>query len=99
MQRRAFETILAAYEREPPPGPVGWAEPPAVERLGEVRAPTLVAIGDHDYAAFRAIADRLAAAIPGARRIVIEGAAHMLALERPDEIRQLVDEFLAEAVG
>jgi 3-oxoadipate enol-lactonase len=95
MQRQAFETILAAYQREPPPGPVASLEPPAADRLAEIRVPTLVVVGDRDFPDFRTIADRLAAEIPGARQAVLEDAAHMLALERPAEVRQLIDEFLS----
>ena len=93
-QRRAFETMLAAYEGSPPPGPVRWADPPAATRLGEVTAPTLVVAGAHDVADFRAIAERLADGIPGARLAVLE-TAHLPGLERPDELNRLLLDFLA----
>jgi pimeloyl-ACP methyl ester carboxylesterase len=96
MQRNSLETILAAYERDPPPGPVRWADPPAAERLGEIDAPTLVVVGDEDFPDFIEIADRLAAGIPRARSVVLPDAAHMLPLEKPDELRRLVLDFLAE---
>jgi 3-oxoadipate enol-lactonase len=93
-QRRAFETMLAAYEGSPPPGPVRWADPPAASRLGEVTAPTLVVAGAHDVADFRAIAERLADGIAGARLAVLE-TAHLPGLERPDELNRLLLDFLA----
>jgi 3-oxoadipate enol-lactonase len=93
-QRRAFETILAAYDRSPPPGPVRWADPPAATRLGEIGAPTLVVAGRHDVPDFRAIADRLAGEIPGARKAVLD-AAHLPGLERPEELNRLLLDFLA----
>lgn len=93
-QRRAFETMLAAYEGSPAPGPVRWAEPPAATRLGEIGAPTLVVAGAHDMVDFRAIADRLADEIPGARKEVLD-TAHLPGLERPDELNGLVLDFLA----
>jgi pimeloyl-ACP methyl ester carboxylesterase len=93
-QRRAFETMLAAYEGAPPPGPVRWAEPPAATRLGEVAVPTLVVAGAQDVEDFRAIADRLAGEIPGARKAVLD-TAHLPGLERPDELNRLVLDFLA----
>ncbi len=98
MQRDSFETILPAYERDPPPGPVRWADPPAAERLDEIDAPTLVVVGDEDFRDFIEIADRLAAEIPRARSAVVANGAHMLALEKPDEFRRLVLDFLAEVV-
>ncbi|MGH3014375.1 MAG: alpha/beta fold hydrolase [Gaiellaceae bacterium] len=93
-QRRAFETMLAAYEGSPPPGPVRWTDPPAATRLGEVAVPTLVVAGAHDVADFVAIADRLAAGIPGARLVVLD-TAHLPGLERPDELNPLLLGFLA----
>jgi pimeloyl-ACP methyl ester carboxylesterase len=93
-QRQAFETMLAAYEGSPPPGPVRWAEPPAATRLAEVAAPTLVVAGVHDVADFRAIADRLGDEIPGARKVVLD-TAHLPGLERPEELNRLLLDFLA----
>jgi pimeloyl-ACP methyl ester carboxylesterase len=93
-QRRSFETMLAAYEASPEPGPVRWADPPAATRLGEIAAPTLVVAGAHDVEDFRAIADRLAAEIPNARQVVLD-AAHLPGLERPGELNALLLDFLA----
>src|SRR5439155_21655327 len=47
--------------------------PPAIERLGSIRAPTLVVVGEHDLQDFHDIADVLARGIPGARKVVMEG--------------------------
>ena len=93
-QRRAFETMLAAYESSAPPGPVRWADPPAATRLAELTAPTLVVAGAHDVADFRVIADHLADGIPGARLAVLD-TAHLPGLERPDELNRLLLDFLA----
>jgi 3-oxoadipate enol-lactonase len=97
MQRRALEVIVAAFGREPPPA-VEWLEdPPAADRLGSLRVPTLVVIGSEDVADMRAIADRIAAEVPGARKVVLEGVKHLPGVERPDEFNRLVLEFLASA--
>jgi 3-oxoadipate enol-lactonase len=93
MQRRAFETILAAYEAPTPPGPVAWSDPPARTRLGEVRAPTLVVIGAHDQPDFRVIGELLAREIPGAESITMD-TAHLPALEAPDEFNRIALRFL-----
>lgn len=82
-QRRAFE--LSAGATEPTP-----LDPPMSERLGDVRAETLVAVGDRDVADFLAIAEHLAARLPGPELRVIEGAGHLLALERPDAISEML---------
>ncbi|MGH3022306.1 MAG: alpha/beta fold hydrolase [Gaiellaceae bacterium] len=92
-QRRAYATIVAAYESSPEPGPVRWAEPPAATRLAEIAAPTLVVAGALDLDDFLTIADRLAAEIPGARKAVLD-TAHLPGVERPEELNRLVLDFL-----
>jgi len=63
--------------------------------LGRITAPTLVVAGDEDatfpVAETRAMADR----IPGARFAVIDGAAHLVALEVPERVNALIGEHLA----
>lgn len=89
MQRRAFEVQLAAE-----PGRLQRLEPPASERLEEVAAPTLVLVGDADHADVLERAELLATRIPGARKVVLPGVAHMVNLERPEEFLRLVRDFL-----
>jgi 3-oxoadipate enol-lactonase len=93
MQRRAFVTMVAAYERTPPPGPVSWAEPPAVSRLEEVAAPTLGVACAHDQPDFRRIAGRVTAGIPGAQSVEV-ATGHLPGVERPAELNPLVLDFL-----
>jgi 3-oxoadipate enol-lactonase len=50
--------------------------------------------GEEDRDEMQAIADRLAAEIPNARRASISGAAHVPSLERPEELDRLVLDFL-----
>jgi 3-oxoadipate enol-lactonase len=64
--------------------------------LGAVMARTLVAVGELDRTDFHRVADRLAGEIAGARRVVIERAGHLVALERPDETSRIIHEFLQE---
>jgi pimeloyl-ACP methyl ester carboxylesterase len=65
-------------------------------RLGEIVAPTLVLVGEEDVPDMHAIADRLAREIPGARKGLIAGTAHVPSLERPREFDELVLGFLEE---
>jgi 3-oxoadipate enol-lactonase len=90
---RSYAHYRAALE-EGEPGPAERLDPPASERLGAVRAPTLVVVGDADVEDMHRIADRLAAGIPSARKEVVADAAHMLPLEKPDELNRLLLEFL-----
>jgi 3-oxoadipate enol-lactonase len=71
-------------------------EPPAVSRLGEINAPTLVIVGDADLEPIRETADMLASSIKGARKAVIHDAAHLPNLEHPKEFNRIVLDFLLE---
>jgi 3-oxoadipate enol-lactonase len=71
-------------------------DPPASQRLDEVRVPTLVLTGDEDFDDIKTIGDRLAAAIPGAERATISFAAHLPNLERPAEFDRIVLGFLGK---
>jgi pimeloyl-ACP methyl ester carboxylesterase len=88
MQRRAIdlENDEAAAE-----GP----EPPSSERLGDVKSPTLVAVGELDQPDMVAIAETLAAGIPGAVHEVIPGVAHLPPMEKPGEFARIVSDFLS----
>jgi 3-oxoadipate enol-lactonase len=90
MQRKAFERQVG-HEVE-----MRRLDPPASERLHEVRVPTLVITGDEDVRDIHEIADKLAAEIPGAERAHIAGSGHLPSLERPDEFDRVVLAFLAE---
>jgi 3-oxoadipate enol-lactonase len=68
--------------------------PPAVGRLGDVEAPTLVIVGDQDLPHAAANADVVVSKVPGARRATIKDAAHLPSLERPEEFNRLVLDFL-----
>jgi pimeloyl-ACP methyl ester carboxylesterase len=70
-------------------------EPPAVGRLGAIRVPTLVIIGDRDVAYIRRVADVLASDIAGARKVVMYDTAHVPNMEQPEAFNQLVLDFLA----
>lgn len=71
-------------------------EPPAIDRLSEVTARTLVVIGDKDLEPIRYTADLLASSIKDARKVVIHDAAHLPSLERPEEFNRVVLDFLLD---
>ena len=68
--------------------------PPAIERLAEIRARTLVVIGELDMPDFHTIADTLVAKMPDARKVVIPGAGHLPNLEKPAEFNAALAAFL-----
>ena len=94
--RSKLEQIIGEYSgwtwlnRSPARG----IRPPSAERLGEVRVPALVIVGERDLPEFRRIADALAAGIPGARKVVMKGVGHMSNMENPAEFSAIVMNFL-----
>jgi 3-oxoadipate enol-lactonase len=75
------------------PGFLKYPEPATIERLGDIRVPTLVAIGSQDARSLKNIADTLAAKIPGARKVVISGASHHPPVEKKKEFNKAVLDF------
>jgi pimeloyl-ACP methyl ester carboxylesterase len=66
-----------------------------VDRLSQVRAPTLILHGAGDSLVPVAWAERAQRLIPGARLAVVAGAKHWLPREKPEEFNRLVGEFLS----
>jgi 3-oxoadipate enol-lactonase len=69
-------------------------KPAAIGRLGEIKVPTLVVIGDNDEPDLLKLADRLAREIPNATKVPIENAAHLPSLEHPALFNQILSDFL-----
>ncbi len=67
---------------------------PLHDRLGDVKAPTLVIVGELDPA--RARGELVGNGIPNARLVIVDGAGHTPHLERPDAFLPLVLDFLKE---
>lgn len=61
--------------------------------LPEIRVPTLVLVGALDQP-FLAATDYMAGKIPGATRVVIDGAGHASNIDRPREFNAAVTQFL-----
>lgn len=69
----------------------------AVGRLGEINAPTLVLWGDGDTWLEPSVGDRLAAAIPNAKRETVAGAGHFLPEDAPEATAESILRFLDDA--
>jgi pimeloyl-ACP methyl ester carboxylesterase len=65
-----------------------------ISRLGEIDCPTLVICGEEDRMTPMRYAQYLANHIKGARIEIIQGAGHMVMLEKPQEVRNRMLEFL-----
>ena len=70
-------------------------DPPAIARLNEIQAPTLVVVGDHDQSYLLDLVRRVAAEAADAQIAVIPVAAHMVNMEKPDPFNDVVLAFLA----
>ena len=68
--------------------------PPAVERLSEIRAPTLLLLGERDIPDEHRIVERLHREVPNSERVAFPGVGHVVNLEAPKEFNRVVLEFL-----
>ena len=68
--------------------------PAAIQRLGEVRCPTIVVVGDSDAQDLRTIAGYLANRIAGAKLTTMANAAHLPSLEHRGEFNRILGDFL-----
>lgn len=89
MQRAAFE--LQLRERAEPEE----LAPPVSTRLAQISVPATIAIGDRDVVDFEQISRRLQRDLPDAVRHEIAGAGHLIALDQPAAVAQLVLRHLA----
>jgi pimeloyl-ACP methyl ester carboxylesterase len=70
----------------------GW--PSDLPRMPELKVPTLIMTGDHDIADNQAASGAAQALIPGSRRIVVDDAGHLMQLEHPKEVAELIADFV-----
>jgi pimeloyl-ACP methyl ester carboxylesterase len=68
-------------------------EPPAVDRLSAVRVPTLILVGEFDIPDVQAYAGAIEAGVWGARREVVSGCGHLIALEQPERVTRVITTF------
>lgn len=69
--------------------------PPAIDRLPDVKTPTLIIVGNRDVSDIHEICGLLYARIPGAKEIVIQGSGHIVNMEQPEQFNRAVLNFLA----
>jgi len=66
----------------------------AYGRLAEIAAPTLVVHGENDRLIPAENGKRIAARIPGAKLVIIQGASHVFTTDQPDAARAAILDFL-----
>ncbi len=66
-----------------------------MDRMPDIKLPTLVICGSEDVMTPVKYATYLADRIEGASIVIIDGATHSVATERPGEVNQAIEKFLA----
>jgi 3-oxoadipate enol-lactonase/4-carboxymuconolactone decarboxylase len=97
------ETVRAGIAAQSPDGYCGCGaairDMALLEGLSVITAPTLVITGAKDVASpFEGHAERIVAAIPGARHVEV-GGAHLPSLEAPTAFAGAVRDFVGEVLG
>jgi pimeloyl-ACP methyl ester carboxylesterase len=69
-----------------------------MDRVQEIKVPTLVVVETQDEMTPVKYAQYLANKIPGSKLVIIEGATHSVATEKPDEVNEAIKEW-RERVG
>ncbi len=95
LRQRVFEMQRHALDYDNDEAKGGWLTESRRARLGEIRAPTLVAVGEYDQPDFAAIGRHIASRIPDARFELLPGVAHLPPMEDPEAFGRLVLDFLS----
>jgi 3-oxoadipate enol-lactonase len=95
LRKKIYDMNMIALRNEKLMGTDVPLPTPAAKRIGELKLPVLIVIGDLDEEYIAKAADFMAANIPGARKIVMHGTAHLPNMEFPKEFNAHTQEFLA----
>lgn len=94
-EREAWRRQLRSNRRSIWRAVNGVIERPSVyHELSRIAAPTLVMVGEEDTATVPAKAERIAAAIAGAKLVRIPRAGHSATVEQPQAVTQAISGFL-----
>ena len=92
--REHLRKLLNAFPQDHKHDDMPLPEKPAFPYVRDLRVPTLILTGSADIADNQAVSGALVMSIPGAARVVVPGAGHLLYLERPDLFSSIVINFL-----
>ena len=96
----AEEGYLDTFRSDPINGDAGRAfnaDVPKLdlrEGLAKLKVPTLVITGEDDFICGPSCAEDMASAIPGARKVIVGDAGHMVFMEQPRAFYDAVSDFL-----
>ena len=69
------------------------------DELGQIRAPTLILVGDQDVGVPLPHSQRLHEGIAGSQLVIIPGAGHVSTVEEPTAVNAAISEFLQRCAG
>ena len=92
----SMNATILARESELAQGQPQPLDPPAYERLADLHAPILLIVGAQDMSNIHRVADTIVNGVSGARKVIIDNAAHVPNMEHPAEFNQLALDFLAQ---
>lgn len=84
--RKAIAEFIRSFYKDPDP---------LIEGLQKITCPTLILVGQKDEL-FLESSKLMTEHIPDARLEILEGAGHMLAIERPEIVSQMITAFIRE---
>lgn len=96
---RALFLDMNAKALAKPPLTLEEARPDAWDRVDAVSAPTMLIVGDEDFSALIDRHDHLSETMPNSFAAVLEGAAHIPSIERPELVSRMLEEFLDALAG
>ena len=69
----------------------------ALNNLNEIKVPTLIIVGEYDIPDCHALAGAIQAGIQNSSRVIINNAGHIVPMEQPEEVNNMVLDFLKES--
>lgn len=96
IRRKMTQWNLESYRAEQQANQPIQPDVPAAQLLERVTMPVLITWGTLDVTTVAQCGEKLAQDVPGARRHIFEGVAHMVNLERPAEFNRLLRDFVDE---
>jgi 3-oxoadipate enol-lactonase len=98
-----LERVAAMIRSTPAQGYIGCCHAlpriDVTDRLGELRCPALVVVGEEDPGTPVAMAREIQAALPSAELAILPSASHLSSVEQPEEFNRVLLDFLDKASG
>jgi pimeloyl-ACP methyl ester carboxylesterase len=94
LRQKVYDMNMIALQHDAQQGKDVPLSVPAAYRMSDLKAPTLVVIGDLDEEYIMRAADFMMANIANVQKVVLHGTAHLPNMEFPDEFNSHVQAFL-----